>query len=89
VPTAIRRTFTIKEFARLARGVRDADPVQNARMVVVDALRRRGQVRSTVDGDDIPDPDRTVEAFEACAATVDRAVRAIVPALCGSGAGHA
>jgi protein-tyrosine phosphatase len=92
VPTAIRRTFTIKEFARLGgKGVQrhEADPVERARLVVVDALRWRGRVMSTVDGDDIPDPDRTVEAFAACAATVDRAVRAIVPALCGPGAGDA
>jgi protein-tyrosine phosphatase len=91
VPTAIRRTFTIKEFARLARhgGHDENDPVKRARLVVVDALRRRGQVPSTVDDYDIPDPDRTVEAFEACATTVGRAVRAIVPALGGPGAGDA
>ncbi len=99
VPTAIRRTFTIKEFARLVSRPGDslahhpADPVERARQVVVDALRRRGRLPGTVDGDplpdDIPDPDRTVEAFQACAATVDRAVRAIVPALCGPGAGDA
>jgi protein-tyrosine phosphatase len=91
VPTAIRRTFTITEFAPLAArsGHAEKDPVEHARKVVIDALRRRGQVRSTVDGDDIPDPDRTVEAFSACAATVERAVRAIVPALCGPGTGDA
>ena len=90
VPSAIRRTFTIKEFARLtARSqVTDADPVARARLVVADALRWRGRVPSTLDGDpqpdDILDPDRTVEAFAACAAVVERAVRTIVPALCGS-----
>jgi len=90
-PAAIRRTFTIKEFARLAvRGkAHEGDPVKRARQAVVDALRWRGPYRSTVDGDDIPDPDRTVEAFSACAASVDRAVRAIVPALCGPGTGDA
>ncbi|WP_432837681.1 low molecular weight phosphatase family protein [Dactylosporangium sp. CA-092794] len=93
LPAAIRRTFTIKEFARLvaraadAGDYRPADPVERARQIVVDALRWRGRVPYRVDGDplpdDIPDPDRTVEAFQACAATVDRAVQAIVPALCG------
>jgi protein-tyrosine phosphatase len=90
VPTAIRRTFTIKEFARLVAGARPGggggdDPVARARLLVVEALRGRGPVRSTGDGYDIPDPDRTLEAFANCAATVDRAVRAIVPALCGTG----
>ncbi|MEU0562548.1 low molecular weight phosphatase family protein [Dactylosporangium sp. NPDC006015] len=96
-PAAVRRTFTINEFARLAPpdggGAHEADPdlpedpVALARQRVAAAVRRRGRTRcatgSSVAPDDIPDPDRTLDAFDDCATAIDRAVQVILHALSG------
>ncbi|MET9022911.1 hypothetical protein ABZV93_23305 [Actinopolymorpha sp. NPDC004070] len=71
-PGALRRTFTITEFARLAAALTDhaadrttvaappelpAEPVERARALVAAAARARGTVRpARLDDDDIPDP---------------------------------
>ena len=88
LPAALRTTFTLLEFARLAPAVPapdpGGDPAERARAVVAAALRLRGRLPyAGPDADDIPDPPRTPVAFERCAATIADASAAVVAALCG------
>src|SRR5262249_1814739 len=96
-PAALRKAFTLLEFARLLSGVAlleqptdpadPADPVERARAVVAKARSMRGRVPYVDPAvDDVADPVRTPEGFRACAASIGPAVRTIVAALCG-GAG--
>lgn len=55
VPTAFRRVFTMKEFARLVSGMPPGDP----RAVVAEAHALRGQAGPVpAEDDDVPDPYR-------------------------------
>lgn len=58
VPAAFRRTFTMKEFARLARHLRPGPPDE----VIAEAAALRGVYHASPDGgpldDDMPDPYR-------------------------------
>jgi protein-tyrosine phosphatase len=86
-PAALRRTFTLHEFARLSSHLPPAEPVApadiraSARTVVAAALALRGRMPRSGDTDDIPDPDRTLAAFHACAEAIARSVRQAISAL--------
>jgi protein-tyrosine phosphatase len=88
LPAALRKAFTLLEFARLLPAVvlpePPADPVERARAVVAKARSMRGRVPYVDPAvDDVADPVRTPEGFRACAASIGPAVRVIVGALCG------
>jgi low molecular weight protein-tyrosine phosphatase len=84
-PAALRRTFTIREFARLAGPAEAAAPdlVGHARAAVAAAQRLRGRL-PYVDpaGDDIPDPASAGAAFDACAAGLVVTLAPVLAALC-------
>jgi protein-tyrosine phosphatase len=86
LPAALGRTFTIKEFVRLAghAGAVPAgdDSVERARRAVQGAQRMRGRV-PYVDpvADDIPDPRPTRSAFENCAGQIAATLTAVLDAL--------
>jgi len=96
LPTTLRRTFTINEFARLATWLGEPDdhedrPAPAARRLVIRALAARGLVRpdaplpdGTVLPDDIVDPTGGTAAFQKCGGNVRQAVRAVVGTLRGS-----
>lgn len=80
VPTALRRAFTIKEFARLVAHVNAAD----SEGVVAQAAAVRGLVPRPADpaDDDVADPHRQPAAVSrSTAAELTVAVRAIVDGL--------
>jgi protein-tyrosine phosphatase len=61
VPGALRKTFTMREFARLTEAVDDAalaadDPADRARLLVALAAERRGRTTTKKDADDVADP---------------------------------
>ncbi|BEP11812.1 low molecular weight phosphatase family protein [Acidothermaceae bacterium B102] len=81
VPRSAARTFTLREFQRLAAGVEPtvlpADAVDRGRALVVAAAARRGLVPLGPDGDDLSDPyGAPARAFEACAAAIVDLLRA-------------
>lgn len=79
-PTALRRTFTIKEFARLARHLDSAAP----RDAVAQAAAIRGLAPRPVDpdADDVADPHlKGPVVNRATAGELGEAVRAIIDAL--------
>ncbi|MEV6209733.1 hypothetical protein [Kitasatospora sp. NPDC051914] len=95
-PAASRRTFLIREFARLVRhppvtaglhAPRAADgPAagEAARELVAAAARYRGRMPWQEPAlDEIADPDGTEAMLTACAKDIDRAVTQIVTALLG------
>jgi protein-tyrosine phosphatase len=92
VPSAVRRTFTLREVARLgAAGVRGhdgagpGDAAEWARAAVVEALARRGvEPRGAPGADDIDDPYGAPlqvyrERLREIAEAVDQVVAALVP----------
>jgi protein-tyrosine phosphatase len=91
VPAGLRRTFTIREFARLAHHA-DPPPVHpsplpdladDARVAVAAAHGMRGQVPYVDPADeDIPDPEPTRAAFEQCAASLAAWLEPVLAALC-------
>lgn len=86
VPAALGRSFTLRQFARLADHVEPltgTDPVELGRLLVEQAKMARGlgPVAGPED-DDLPDPiGRPLGAYEACAATLDDVVGRIVRPL--------
>lgn len=75
-PGALRRTFTVREFAALVPGLDAASPAE----LVAAAARSRGSLTG-VDLD-IPDPmGRSVEDHARAASYAEEAVTALVPAL--------
>jgi protein-tyrosine phosphatase len=92
-PAALRRSFTLTEFARTSAALLDGaggpelpvDPVERARALVAAAARRRGTVRpARPDEDDIPDPiGRPMDVYEAAGAQIAQAVGVTVTALVG------
>ena len=96
-PAALRRSFTMTEFARTAEvAVRRADPatggqlpadiVERARAVVASAARLRGTVRpGAPDEDDIADPiGRPMQVYQATGEVIARSVDRSVAALVGA-----
>jgi len=84
VPTAVRQTFTIREFLRLAPGSTElGDPVDACRHAVSAAFAQR-QAAAQPDFDDIADPRghrrrayvRCVEALDECAQALVRRLTA-------------
>jgi protein-tyrosine phosphatase len=79
-PRALRRAFTIKEFARIAPHLKPGSPQE----VVAQAAALRGLVRRPADptADDVADPHmQSVSVNRATAAELTTAVRAILDAL--------
>ena len=77
-PAALRKTFTMREFARLVEGVDEAaltDADDRARLLVRLAAERRGQVMVRPEDDDVADP------YGLGGAAYDRAAREIAEAL--------
>jgi protein-tyrosine phosphatase len=85
VPSAVRRTFALREFAALARLVdvaAEADPARRLAALVAAAGRARALRGPAGDDDDIPDPFRgSAEVHARTFALVDDAVTAVVAAL--------
>jgi protein-tyrosine phosphatase len=88
LPRWSRRTFTIREFARLVDAVDVAavtgdDPVARAAALVDAAAGQRGYVRpQTPDDDDVADPyRRPVDAFRVAAKQLDAATTLIAERL--------
>ena len=80
IPNALRRTFTIKEFARIAPHLRAADP----REAVAQAATLRGVVNRPADpaDDDVADPHgQPTSVSRSTAVELTTAVRAILAAL--------
>jgi protein-tyrosine phosphatase len=80
VQTALPKTFTLREFARLVDDVDEAalpaaPPAERARALVAAAAARRGRHSFTRRDDDVADP------YGAGDAAYDRAAREIVEAL--------
>jgi protein-tyrosine phosphatase len=97
-PSALRRVFTMTEFARVAREVGFAqicreveesvpaqDLVERAHAVVAIVARRRGTVRPTrPDEDDIADPiGQPMAVYQSIGDVIARAVDASITALVG------
>jgi protein-tyrosine phosphatase len=79
-PTAMRRTFTVREFAALCASLDDEVTGVGPAELVRRAGARRGSVR--VADYDIPDPFRRTDAEHTAAANLMRdAIDAIAPAL--------
>lgn len=88
-PQALRRGFTMIEFARTALELGErlptGDPVERAHTLVATAARHRGTVRrARPDDDDIPDPiGQPMSAYQSTGAVIARAVDASITALVG------
>jgi protein-tyrosine phosphatase len=85
VPAASRRTFTLREFARLAPLVDRAsltaeDPVERARQAVATVVVKRGYARpESPSDDDVPDPYRRSAAdFRLAAELISASVDVLV-----------
>ncbi|HVF06348.1 MAG TPA: protein-tyrosine-phosphatase [Frankiaceae bacterium] len=79
-PDALRKTFTMREFARLLEPVPDppeGEPVERARALVAGAAAQRNQVWAPPADDDVADP------YGSNAAAYERAYRDITEALDG------
>jgi len=94
MPRASRRTFTIREFARLVEAVdvstldagdpaEAGDPVERARALVDAAASQRGYVRApSPAADDVADPyRRSINAFRDAAQQIDAATAVIAERL--------
>lgn len=86
-PFAMRRTFTIGEFARLARAVEQStlpprDPVARARVLVERAADLRVPDPARVRQDDIEDPyGAPLQSFRLCAAAIADGLSGLLEAL--------
>ncbi len=81
-PSALRSTFTLKEFARLASHLKTGgassseNVVENARILTADASMMRGQASwpDADGGDDIADPLHKCRAIQRCVSNTNSAV---------------
>lgn len=94
-PQALRRTFTLKELARLAADLDGADlgpggPASRLRVLVSLADGRRATARpASRDADDVDDPyGLSDEVYRRTAEEIRAAVVAVVEALAGTSAGE-
>jgi protein-tyrosine phosphatase len=89
-PAAVRRTFTLREFARLLRWVDPAalpagTPADRLRAAIGLAAAERGRERASADEDDVIDPFRlSEEVYADSFAQITSAVDVIVGVLQGS-----
>jgi protein-tyrosine phosphatase len=89
-PVALRRTFTIRELARLVgpataagAGAEPGDPVARARWAVAAAQAMRGRMPyQDPEADDLADPVPTPAAFGRCASDLAMALDPVLDALC-------
>lgn len=83
---ALRRAFTLREFARLLRAedaAGAAGPAERAALLVHGAWARRGRDGRAED-DDVDDPyGAPVEVARACAGRIEESVERIAVAVCG------
>ena len=87
-PAAVRRTFTLREFARLLNWVGpsalpDGTPAERLRAAIPLVLAERGTERTPPDEDDVVDPFRLSDAvyansFEQIVAAADKIINTIV-----------
>jgi low molecular weight protein-tyrosine phosphatase len=87
-PAAVRRTFTLREFARLLSRVNPSvlpmeTPAERLRAAIPLALRERGRERTSPDRDDVVDPFRLsnavyADSFKQITAAVDAIMDGIV-----------
>ena len=85
-PSAIRRTFTLRQFVRFAKavptgpGLVQGPPAQRLRKLVESAVAVRHLVPAvSADEDDIADPvGRPIEAFRVCADEIEQDMNAVV-----------
>ncbi|MGC4892618.1 low molecular weight phosphatase family protein [Micromonospora sp. DT31] len=86
-PNALPRTFTLRQFARLAAAARPAEAVADTplRAAVVAAVRARGRLQPPAPGaDDLGDPIGGSPAdFRHCAREIERSIRPVL-ALIGT-----
>ena len=85
-PPALGRTFTIRQFARLADQVGPisaADPAELGRRLVAEAKFARGMLQPVpVEEDDVADPiGRPISVFRECADQLEDSVRRILRPL--------
>ena len=86
-PAAVRRTFTLREFARLLRWVDPSalpagTPADRLRAAIPLAAAERGRERTSGDDDDVIDPFRLrEEVYEDSFAQITSAVEVIVEVL--------
>jgi protein-tyrosine phosphatase len=95
-PSAVRRTFTLREFARLLNWVApsllpDGTPAERLRASIPLAVAERGRERTPPDEDDIVDPFRLSDvvyahSFEQITAAVDTILYTIVMNTAGKAA---
>lgn len=86
-PRASRRSYLLREFARLAAEMPSPDypSARKARAAVAAAAQLRGRVPYVEPAaDDIEDPAAVPEAFLACARQIDGTIRPVLDALCGT-----
>ena|ERR1022692_865036 len=92
-PAASRRTYLVREFARLIRHVPEpaaAALVDRARQIVTDAARLRGRIPWVEpEADEFADPAATGLAFAACARVIAGSVTDIVGVLAAASPGSA
>jgi low molecular weight protein-tyrosine phosphatase len=90
-PGAVRRAFTLRQFARFAAAVPPSDrmmppgsaPPDRLRLLLDEVNLSRHQARAVPDSeDDLPDPvGQPIEAFRTCAEDVWRSLRTVVAAI--------
>ncbi|RZU50149.1 protein-tyrosine phosphatase [Krasilnikovia cinnamomea] len=88
-PSALRRTFTLRQFTRLVAAVRPtpdlvAGPVPRRLHVLIDRVHDTRHLVPAVTAaeDDLPDPvNRPIEAFRDCAAEIWQSFGAVVGAI--------
>lgn len=85
-PGAVRRAFTLRQFARFAAAippVRSGTVADRMRLLVDEVnVTRHRSVADTGDADDLPDPvSQPIEAFRECAEDVWGSLRTVVAAI--------
>jgi protein-tyrosine phosphatase len=87
VPTAMRRTFTLREFARLVAHDDVDEAPTSLTELVTRAAAMRGQVRVPHGYDDIGDPyGQNLDVYRSCRDLIVETVDAMAPALVRAGA---
>ncbi|MER7334438.1 MULTISPECIES: low molecular weight phosphatase family protein [unclassified Micromonospora] len=96
VPAALHRTFTLRQFARLAEAADAADPADHAvtdpadgpvRAAIRAAARARGRLQpASPDADDLVDPiGGTAADFRRCAEEIERSLRPLAALIGAAG----
>jgi protein-tyrosine phosphatase len=86
VPRATRKTFTLREFARLAAGITSAD-LPPAADSIADSLRQLVEVvasrRGMVPPPESPDEDDIIDPYQRSEAIYQQSAQEMVPAVDG------